>query len=215
MHIGTVSLLAQILFCRQIILNCERNLFNFRLYYYKDAFGMHIFSKNKLDSANPKAFLKAYDLYASKIYRHVYFRVNSKETAEDIVSNVFLKTWEYSKNNKIENFKPFLYKIANNLTIDFYRQKGRVWHLEDINIDIASCDPDYDEEIDKNVSLEAIKKSIDKLSPEMRDILILRYIDGLSVKEISGIIQKSENSIYIATHRALKELKKIVYQANI
>lgn len=171
---------------------------------------MHIFPKEELNLIGPKAFLKAYDSYASKIYRHVYLRVNSKETAEDIVSNVFLKAWEYGRNNKIKNFRPFLYKIANNLTIDFYRQKGRVWHLEDMNDDIISRDSNYDVEIDKNISLEAIKKSIDELNPEMRDVLIMRYIDGLSVKEISGIIRKSENSVYIATHRALKELKNIV-----
>lgn len=176
---------------------------------------MRIFPKNKSNSVGPKAFLKVYDSCASKIYRHVYLRVNSKETAEDIVSNVFLKTWEYGKDNKIKNFRPFLYKIANNLIVDFYRQKGRVWHLEDMNTDIVSCDQNYDAEIDKNIGLEAIKKSIDKLNPAMRDILILRYIDGLSVKEISGIIRKSENSVYIATHRALKELKKIIHQVNI
>ena len=165
---------------------------------------------SKINQSNSKAFLKAYDLYAPKIYRHVYLRVNSKETAEDIVSNVFLKTWEYGKDNEIKNFKPFLYKTANNLIVDYYRQKGRVWHLEDINTDIVFKDSDFSVKIDKSMELESIKKSIDKLNQPMKDILIFRYIDGFSIKEISGIIQKSENSIYIIIHRALKELKNII-----
>ena len=72
-------------------------------------------------------FSHIYDQNIEKIYRFVYLKVNSQEIAEDIVSKVFMKGWEaYQRDSAaIKNPSAFLYQIARNAVIDFYRQKGR------------------------------------------------------------------------------------------
>lgn len=58
-------------------------------------------------------FLAAYDEWADAIYRHCFFRVYSKERAEELVQDTFMKTWQYlEKGNEVENLKAFLYKVA-------------------------------------------------------------------------------------------------------
>jgi len=74
-----------------------------------------------------KIFSKIYDRYIDKIYRFIFFKVNSQEIAQDLTSETFLKGWESFKNGtKIENPQAYLYKTARNLVIDFYREKGKV-----------------------------------------------------------------------------------------
>ena len=80
----------------------------------------------------PEAFAKIYDKYLDKIYRFIFFRVSSQESAEDLSSQVFLKALEYLNSEKnIDNLQAFLYQIARNLIIDFYRRRGREVSLEE------------------------------------------------------------------------------------
>src|SRR3989344_1984385 len=81
---------------------------------------------------NPrKEFSKIFDSCINKIYRFVFVKVSSEEIAQDLTSETFLKGWEafqasYGQDGqKIENPQAFLYKIARNLVVDYYRQKGR------------------------------------------------------------------------------------------
>jgi len=76
---------------------------------------------------DPSAFAELYDSYVEKIYRFVYFKINSKEEAEDIVSSVFLKVWTYLieyTEKEIDSFSGLIYRVARNAIIDFYRERG-------------------------------------------------------------------------------------------
>ena len=72
-------------------------------------------------------FSRIYDQYIEKIYRFVYLKVDSQETAEDIPSKVFLKVWELHQRPQglIQNMNAFLYQIARNMVVDSYREKDR------------------------------------------------------------------------------------------
>ena len=70
------------------------------------------------------AFGLVYDLYFEKVYRFVFYRVNHRQTAEDLVAEVFTKAW--NKLSEIQNpslFNAWIYQIARNLVIDFYRSR--------------------------------------------------------------------------------------------
>ena len=69
-------------------------------------------------------FLTAYDKYADAIYRHCFFRVFSKEKAEELTQETFMRTWQYLEDGKeVLNLRAFLYRVANNLIIDHSRKK--------------------------------------------------------------------------------------------
>ena len=124
----------------------------------------------KLDK-NGKALIGAYDLYAEKLYRYVFLRTSSKETAEDIVSNVFLKTWDYlqKENSSIKNYRAFLYRVAHNLIVDYYKEKSkRPISLENLTQShLPSSDINYQEISHNKLEMEKIKEAMKKLNGVM------------------------------------------------
>ncbi|MFH1769661.1 MAG: RNA polymerase sigma factor, partial [Parcubacteria group bacterium] len=67
-------------------------------------------------------FIEFYREHSPDVLKYCYFRVSSKEEAEDLTSKVFLKTWDYiTKGNKIDNLRAFIFKVAHNIVIDFYK----------------------------------------------------------------------------------------------
>ncbi|MBU1036885.1 RNA polymerase sigma factor [Patescibacteria group bacterium] len=176
-------------------------------------------SKNKerelLKEANQgdeQAYAQIYEIYAAKLFRFIRFKVSSRELAEDITQEVFFKTWRYliEPENKIKNIKAFLYRTARNLVIDFYIQKSKATlSLEDdlVSVDLTGTDS-ADHKIDVDLQINEIKLVLKKLSEQYQEVIILRFLDGLSISEISQILDKAKNSVYVLIHRALKVLKK-------
>ena len=161
-----------------------------------------------------KKFSKIYDQYISRIYRFVFLRVNSRDIAQDLTSETFTRAWSsFAKasedKDKIRNWAGFLYQIARNLVTDFYREKGKV---QIISASYASVltDPAMGLEEKAFLSSEAeqIKAVLSKLGEEQQEVIIWRYLDGLSNKEIAEILGKPEGTIRVIVHRALKEVRK-------
>ncbi|MBI4692091.1 MAG: RNA polymerase sigma factor [Candidatus Terrybacteria bacterium] len=159
-----------------------------------------------------KQFLEAYDNYAAAILRHIQFRVSDQETAQDLAQEVFFKAWQYIVSGReVKNFKPFLYKIANNLIIDYYRQRPRAdVPIEDINQKQISYGPEQEKEAEREISASLAHKYLSLLEDEQRQIVYHRYVDDLAIKEISEITGKTANNVRVIIHRALKSLKDYV-----
>jgi RNA polymerase sigma factor (sigma-70 family) len=154
-------------------------------------------------------FLAAYDAYAASILRHASFRVRDQKTAEDITSETFMKAWDFvRKNNEVENFKGFLYKIADNLIIDHYRAKGNANVPIDAVPEARLADQsDLPAEMGRKLSAETIHRHLQSLPEDQRVILIYRYIDDLEIGKIRELTGKSATNIYVTIHRALKVLR--------
>ncbi|MEA1936954.1 MAG: RNA polymerase sigma factor [Patescibacteria group bacterium] len=173
----------------------------------------------KAQIGDAEAFGEIYDLYVVRIFRFVYLKTSSKETAEDLTSEVFLKCWAFIKKRK-ENKKKefikgnklgsFLYKIARNLIIDFYKKK----QFPTVEIDEKLKDRLEDKkqsvlaEISAKQEVEELMKSLSKLKDGYREIIILRHVEDLSIKEIAEITGRSSSSVRVSLHRAVKALEK-------
>jgi len=158
-----------------------------------------------------KEFSKIYDKYINQIYRFVFLKVNSKEIAEDITSETFLKVWESYKNNKIENVSAFLYQVARNLITDYYRQKSRTQFLPLDSVSIIDPSNNLKEISENKSDIETIKSALFRLENEnYQNIIIWHYLNDLSIKEISKINNQSEGAVRVMLSRALKELKEII-----
>jgi RNA polymerase sigma-70 factor (ECF subfamily) len=161
---------------------------------------------------DPEAFAELYDLYVKRIYRFVYFKVSGHEETEDIVSEVFLKSWNYIIGNsekEVKSFSGLLYRIARNSIIDYYRKRaGSAEHLaEDQDVgDAGKWCVDLNERIDNQQIIVAIRK----LKQEYQEVLTLRYVDGLQIDEIADITGKGNVAVRVTLHRALKKLKEFV-----
>jgi RNA polymerase sigma-70 factor (ECF subfamily) len=157
------------------------------------------------------AFGLLYDHYQPKIYRFVYIKVGRREEAEDLTHQVFLSAWENIENYKHLGF-PFsswLYQIARNEVIDYYRTRKSAVELE--KVDAESFDPPTAElALERKFELEHIKRAIQKLKPEHQDVLIMRFVEDLSPKEIAAALGKTEGAVKLLQHRALKNLKTLL-----
>jgi RNA polymerase sigma-70 factor (ECF subfamily) len=156
------------------------------------------------------AFSELYEYYIAPIFRFVFFRVRNRLDAEDLTQNIFLKTWNYLPNykQKKDPFSSWLYAIARNTVIDFWRKK-KDWSISELGENtIKEERKPIDDLIDEEQDLETIKKLMELLSEEQQEVMILKFIDGLSNKEISKIISKKEDAVRQLQSRALKTLKE-------
>ena len=168
-----------------------------------------------------EAFAEIYDFYVIRIFRFVYLKTSSKETAEDLTADTFLRCWKYIKeksesgkkeivkNNKIGSF---LYRIARNLIIDHYRKKKNmtVEISEEEKETIVDHKQDILAQIDRKQEIEELRKSLGHLNDDYQEILILRYVEDLSMAEIAEITEKKEGAIRVQLHRAVKALEKVM-----
>jgi len=156
------------------------------------------------------AFAKLYDYLVDPIYRYIFYRVNDVD-AEDIVEQVFLKVWQYLgkyKQKKGKYFKAWVFRIAHNLIIDYYRSsKDR--HYEELNETLPDHTNDNDPvySVESNLNNINLKKALKNLKRPFQDVLVYKFINELSNAEIAQIIGKSEGSIRIIQFRALSALK--------
>lgn len=161
-----------------------------------------------------KIFSKIYDRYIDKIYRFIFFKVNSQEIAQDLTSETFLKGWESFKNGtKIENPQAYLYKTARNLVIDFYREKGKVQIVSADNPLIPDPAPNLEEKAMLSSDLDQIRQALTELNNDYQNVIIWYYLDDLSISEISQMLGRTDDATRVLLHRALKTLKEKLKEA--
>jgi len=173
-----------------------------------------------LDKISEKQFLELYDVHVGKIYRYIFFRVGAEETAQDLTSDVFLKSWEWlngesaisARNKQLENPRAFFYQVARNLIADFYRQKDRSpISLEEIaDKSIADKKSGPMEEVAKAMEMDSVREALRQLNDDYREVIIWRYLDEMEIKEIAQILEKSEGAVRVLLSRALADLKGIL-----
>jgi RNA polymerase sigma-70 factor, ECF subfamily len=156
-------------------------------------------------------FSQLYDSCAEKIYRFVFLRVNSKELAQDLVSETFAKCWNSFKQNPdgIENPRAFLYKIAKNLVADHYRRNSKI---QTVSPDCVECQlidtkVDFEQKAVLASDMEMVRAALSTLNDDYQNAIVWRYLDDLSIKEVSHLLDRSEEATRVLLHRAMKELR--------
>jgi len=164
---------------------------------------------------NPrKIFSQIYDRYIDKIYRFIFFKVNSQEIAQDLTSETFLKSWESFKNgNKIENIQAYLYRTARNLVIDFYREKGKVQIVSAENPLIPDPTQNLEEKARLSSDLDQIRQALTNLKEDYQNVIIWHYLDDLPISEISQMLDRTEEATRVLLHRALNALRNEIGEA--
>ena len=163
------------------------------------------------------SFLKAFEEYSDALFRHASIRISDRERAIDLVHDTFTKVWTYVRNgHAIESYRPFLYKVLNNLIIDEYRKQKEA--SLDALLERDGVDEGSFEEL-RESTVEALAATIDgkqaldliaTLPDVYREVLILRFVDGLGPREISVLIEETENVVSVRIHRGLKQLRDII-----
>lgn len=150
-----------------------------------------------------------------KIYRYCYFKLHDRQLAQDIAQETFLRL--YRQELILDNGKelPYLYTVARNLCIDEFRKRkfgGTGITIDDVSVKdsypgsngmAAACDKS-EEWIDSMI----LRTTIAKLPPEEQELLLLRYVNEVSVASICKIVGISRFAVYRRLSKSLKRLKK-------
>lgn len=146
-----------------------------------------------------------YETYFKRIYSFVYYRTNHRETAEDLTSLVFLKALEKIRNFKKGSFSAWLYRIARNSVIDHYRVSKTYLDLVEA---MDRSGNDICADMEQRELLEQVGKLLDKLDQTQRDIVVMRLWDGLNYREISEIVDKTEENCKVIFGRTLVKIRQ-------
>jgi RNA polymerase sigma-70 factor (ECF subfamily) len=172
-------------------------------------------SQDPTKLSHEERFLAAYDEYSDALFRHAFLRVSDRERAVDIVHDTFTKVWSYIRSgHEIEQFRPFLYKVLNNLIVDSYRKKRETSLdalFEQDGVDEGSFDELSESTVESLAATLDGKRAftlLETLPDEYREVLVLRFVDGLGPKEISALIEETENVVSVRIHRGLAQLRK-------
>lgn len=160
---------------------------------------------------DPDAYAHIYDRYVDALYRFILFKVSEREIAEDLTSDVFLKTWQYliEYTGEIENIRSLLYKIARNRIIDFYRKRATMSESSLDQLTQPIPDSAIAEAIKQNAEAQHMMKLLQQLKSDYQEVIMLKYIEGFSTKEISQILEKNQSAVRVTLYRAIKRLKSL------
>jgi len=182
---------------------------------------INIYLKKYKKSGDKIWFEKIYQHFMPKIYRYFYFKVLDKQMAEDLTSELFIKVYKnlMTANLNSRAFRAWIYKIAKNLLIDFYRKTGKdkeeALQFEGFE-DKENSDLVEDNFFIKNSSIIEkelgfqnckLIEAMNKLTKLQRDVLLLKFIEDFDYKTIADIFEKKQLTIRGILFRALAKLK--------
>jgi len=162
---------------------------------------------NKKETKKQKILSLAHHEFEKGLNSHAYFRLHDKTMSEDLVQDTFAKTWAYLvKGGKIELMKAFLYHILNNLIIDEYRKR------KSTSLD-SLLEKGYEPsagDTEKAFSIadgQAAVLLIQRLPIAYQKVMKMRFVQDLSLAEMSLITGKSKNTMAVQVHRGIAKLK--------
>jgi RNA polymerase sigma-70 factor (ECF subfamily) len=170
--------------------------------------------------ADPQAFEELYNRYYGRIFAFAYRRVQSRELAEDITADVFMKalgglpkfTWQGV------SFSAWLYRIANNRITDQFRRGGRPGRVavavEDVKT-LVDERPLPEDRILAALRRAEVEEALGKLSEQDQLVVTLTFFEELSSAEVAELMGISVNLVYVRLHRALKRMRKVLGQDSV
>lgn len=167
----------------------------------------------RIRKGDTESFGRIFDFYQEKIYRFVYLKVATGEDAEDITAETFLKAWHHIKEGKkITSLQAFLYQVARNLVVDFYRKKGAPTEsIEDAEITIADrSDLSLEEKMTLKSDMAKVEGALRMIKDAYREVIVLHFLNELSLTETAKVIGKTPGAARVLLHRGMKALKGVL-----
>jgi RNA polymerase sigma-70 factor (ECF subfamily) len=156
------------------------------------------------------AYGELYERYYLRVYRYVYHRVGHTSDAEDITALVFMKALEAlpSYRSRHNGFAPWLFRIARNCVVDYYRRRRKQNPLDVVAHHAADADP-IGQVLGREQRIE-LHNLMYELSSDQRDVVLMRYAADLSFPEIAATLGKKEPAVRMLLHRGLRKLKAVM-----
>ncbi len=152
-----------------------------------------------------------YDRCAPRIYRYIYHRLGQQALAEDLTGEVFVHFLRARVTP--DNLMAYLYRTAHNLIVDYLRQNPSPFQTMD---DEMAAEGDSPERLaEREDEKRRLRRAISRLSPDQQQVIVLRYLEGLSNAEIGRVLGKPEGAVKSLQHRAMVNLRGLLGEASL
>ncbi len=165
-------------------------------------------------NGDAEAFGRLYDIYADRIYRHLYYRTSNVDDARDLTQEVFTKAWQVLPKYKRTKtpFLGWLFTISHNRVIDYYRtKKTHVYLNAEIDMGDRVANPEH--LADAAFTQQDIRRAILQLPEDQQQVILMSFIEGFEYSEIAASLNKTEGNIRVKLHRGLKKMREILGKA--
>ena len=155
-----------------------------------------------------EAFGELYSIYLDRIYKYVLGHLGERMAAQDITEEVFLKAWTAigSCKGREQTFSAWLYRIARNHLIDYLRKRRKRQTAEICVENLADID-DVGQSMELKLEQQQLLEAISGLPDNQKQVIILKFIEGMDSREVGQIMGKSEGNIRVIQMRALRALR--------
>lgn len=154
-----------------------------------------------------KVFVDTFSEYGDAIFRFCLVKVSNMELAEDMTQEVFARYWQYLRRGKeMTNTRSFLYTVANNMAKDWYKKKKADSLDEKMEAGYTPTEKTADPE--QAASYREVLSVIEGMEERDREVLLLRYVEGLPPKDIAELLGESANTVSVRLTRANDRLKR-------
>ena len=152
-----------------------------------------------------------YDEYFDRLAHYIYVRLGDRNEAEDLAGEVFLKALKSLKSYKERGIpmQAWLFRIAHNVSVDRLRKKGRI-ATEPIDGIMVEAKEDTAAMAEKSIEMERVNEAMQKLTPEQKEVVRLRFFGDLSSKEVGAIMRKSDGAVREMQRAAIEKLRGLM-----
>jgi RNA polymerase sigma-70 factor (ECF subfamily) len=155
-------------------------------------------------------FEKLFALYSDVIFRFCLYKTSDRQVAHDLTQDTFLRLWKAmnSADQKIEKPKQYLYQIARNLVIDHYK-KAKAVSLDMLQEDGFDPKETKMQSADTMSEIGILRKAIEDLEADYREVVYMRFVEGLGIEEIAETLNISTNLVSVRINRGRKKLQTL------
>jgi RNA polymerase sigma-70 factor (ECF subfamily) len=165
---------------------------------------------------DPSAFGAIYDAYHDALYRYILNRVRHVQTAEDLTADVFSQLVRTigDRRGPSEYLRAWLYRVARNLVIDEAR-RSRIRSTVELSPDLPARSTDLSAQAHRSILRQQAQAALDRLSARQREVLTLRYLEGLDVREVAEVLGTSERNVRALQERGLEAMRTLLVKAGV
>ncbi|KKQ53193.1 MAG: RNA polymerase sigma factor [Parcubacteria group bacterium GW2011_GWD2_38_11] len=173
-----------------------------------------------IHTQNIEAYKELFARYQKKLFTYIYHLVGNRDETEDILQNVFSKTYKSIENfDTTRKFSSWIYRIAHNESVNFLKRKSKRYTIswDDIStskdkMETATNDERPEEKMEHQEIVKEISWAMEKIPPKYQEVLRLRYFNEYSYEEMGKILGKPLNTVGTLINRAKKKLLEVVQE---
>lgn len=158
----------------------------------------------------PEALRVLHQQLYQPVYRYIYLKIGETKTSEDLASEVFIRALEALKQGRGWSTTPqaWVFGIARNIVADYYRRRERRPEVELDEQLLPAIETSLSGQVIEAEERKALLQAITQLTDEQRDVILLRFMEGLNIKDTAEVMGKTPGAVKVLQFRAVQALSK-------